>query len=195
MRLFRTILKWIAFGLVASLVVIQVVPYGRDHTNPPGGRQIAWDSPRTQELMTDACMDCHSNLTKWPWYSNVAPISWLVQSHVDDGRDELNLSTGEPEIEKMVEVIRDGSMPPWTYKLAHPGARLSEQEKQDLIRGLEATFGGGEGRLSHPAVFDSHFHDARPSHSPSHPEALGHDRSVALRLRGRLRFDLLDQPR
>ena len=90
MRPFRTILKWIAFGLVASLVVIQLVPYGRDHTNPPGGRQIAWDSPRTHELMTNACMDCHSNLTKWPWYSNVAPTSWLVQSHVDDGRDELD---------------------------------------------------------------------------------------------------------
>ena len=143
MRPFRTILKWIAFGLVAALVVIQFVPYGRDHTNPPGGRQIAWDSPRTHELMTDACMDCHSNLTKWPWYSNVAPISWLVQSHVDDGRDELNLSTSDPDVEKMVEMIRDGSMPPQTYKLIHPSARLSEQEKQDLIRGLEATFGGG----------------------------------------------------
>ncbi len=142
MRLFRTILKWIAFGLVAALVVIQLVPYGRDHTNPPGGRQIAWDSPRTHELMTDACMDCHSNLTKWPWYSNVAPVSWLVQSHVDDGRDKLNLSTSDPDVEKMVEMIRDGSMPPSTYKLIHPGARLSEQEKQDLIRGLEATFGG-----------------------------------------------------
>ena len=141
MRLFRTILKWIAFGLVAALVVIQLVPYGRDHANPPGGRQIAWDSPRTHELMTDACMDCHSNLTKWPWYSNVAPVSWLVQSHVDDGRDELNLSTSDPDVEKMVEVIRDGSMPPSTYKLIHPGARLSEQEKQELIRGLEATFG------------------------------------------------------
>ena len=87
-------------------------------------------------------MDCHSNLTKWPWYSNVAPVSWLVQSHVDDGRDELNLSTSDPDVEKMVEVIRDGSMPPSTYKLIHPGARLTEQEKQELIRGLEATFGG-----------------------------------------------------
>ena len=141
---FRTILKWIAFGLVASLVVIQLVPYGRDHTNPPGGRQIAWDSPRTHELMTDACMDCHSNLTKWPWYSNVAPISWLVQKDVEDGREALNLSTdGEVEVEEMIEAIREGSMPPWQYKPTHPGARLSDQEKQDLIRGLEASFGAG----------------------------------------------------
>jgi hypothetical protein len=91
-RRFRTILKWTALGLVALLVAIQLVPYGRDHTNPASGRKIAWDSPRTEGLMTDACMDCHSNLTKWPWYSNIAPISWLVQKDVEDGRRELNLS-------------------------------------------------------------------------------------------------------
>ena len=140
---FRTILKWAAVGLVALLVAIQLVPYGRDHTNPSGGRQIAWDSPRTEQLMTDACMDCHSNLTKWPWYSNIAPVSWLVQKDVEDGRRELNLSTGETEVEEMVETIQEGSMPPWQYKPTHPAARLSDQEKQDLISGLEATFGAG----------------------------------------------------
>ena len=87
-------------------------------------------------------MDCHSNLTKWPWYSNVAPISWLVQNDVDEGRRRLNLSTDDPELEEMIDAIREGSMPPWQYKPAHTGARLSDQEKQDLIRGLEATFGG-----------------------------------------------------
>ena len=111
------------------LVAIQFVPYGRDHSNPAGGRQIAWDSPRTDQLMTDACMDCHSNLTKWPWYSNVAPISWLVQKDVEDGREALNLSTGEVEVDEMIEAILDGSMPPWQYKPTHPGARLSDQEK------------------------------------------------------------------
>lgn len=129
---------------MAVLLAIQLVPYGRGHSNPPGGRPIAWDSPRTQRLMTDACMDCHSNLTKWPWYSNVAPISWLVQKDVEDGREALNLSTdGEVEVDEMIEAIREGSMPPWQYKPTHPGARLSDQEKQDLIRGLEATFGAG----------------------------------------------------
>ncbi len=75
---FRTILLWSGLALLVVLVAIQLVPYGRDHTNPAGGRDIAWDSPRTEQLMADACMDCHSNLTKWPWYSNVAPISWLA---------------------------------------------------------------------------------------------------------------------
>jgi hypothetical protein len=138
----RRLLLWSGLGLLGLLLAIQFVPYGRDHTNPVGGRRIAWDSPRTQQLMTDACMDCHSNLTRWPWYSNVAPVSWLVQRDVDEGRRELNLSTGEVELEEMIETIREGSMPPWQYKPTHPGARLSDQEKQNLIRGLEATFGG-----------------------------------------------------
>lgn len=141
MRL-RTPAKWTALGLLVLLLAIQVVPYGRDHTSPTGGRQIAWDSPRTEQLMTDACMDCHSNLTRWPWYSNVAPISWLVQHDVDEGRGELNLSTGDVDLEEMIEAIREGSMPPWQYKPTHPGAWLSQGEKQDLIQGLEATFGG-----------------------------------------------------
>ena len=138
----RRLLMWSGLGLLGLLLAIQLVPYGRNHTNPVGGRRIAWDSPRTEQLMAEACMDCHSNLTTWPWYSNVAPISWLVQRDVDEGRRELNLSTGEVELEEMIETIREGSMPPWQYKPTHPGARLSEQEKVDLIRGLEATFGG-----------------------------------------------------
>jgi hypothetical protein len=83
----RTVLKWLGLPLIAVLLLIQLVPYGHDHANPSGGQPIAWDSPRTEQLMTDACMDCHSNLTHWPWYSNIAPISWLVQKDVEDGRE------------------------------------------------------------------------------------------------------------
>ena len=108
------------------LIGIQLIPYGHDHTNPTSGRAIAWDSPRTEQLMTEACMDCHSNLTRWPWYSNVAPVSWLVQHDVDTGRAELNLTTDEIELDEMIESVREGSMPPWQYKPTHPGARLSE---------------------------------------------------------------------
>jgi hypothetical protein len=140
MRPFRTILKWTAIGFVALLAAIQLIPYGRDHHNPTGGNQIAWDSPRTEQLMTDACMDCHSNLTKWPWYSNVAPVSWLVQRDVEEGRRAVNLSTGNADLAELVDAIREGSMPPWQYKLAHPAARLSDPEKVDLIHGIQATF-------------------------------------------------------
>ena len=138
----RRIVTWTALVLLGAFLLIQLVPYGRDHSNPTGGRTINWDSARTEELMRGACMDCHSNETEWPWYSNVAPVSWLVQNDVDEGRRELNLSTGEAELDEMIETIREGSMPPWQYKPTHPAARLSDQEKQDLIRGLQATFGG-----------------------------------------------------
>ena len=140
MRRSRKILTWLALGF-AVLIGIQLVPYGRDHTNPTGGQAISWDSPRTKQLMTEACLDCHSNLTRWPWYSNVAPVSWLVQHDVDAGRARLNLSTGDFELDEMVEAVREGSMPPLQYKPTHSGARLSSKDKEDLIRGLEATFG------------------------------------------------------
>ena len=84
--------------------------------------------------MRGACMDCHSNETEWPWYSNVAPVSWLVQNDVDEGRRRLNLSTGDVELDEMIETINEGSMPPWQYKPTHPEARLSDQERQELIR-------------------------------------------------------------
>jgi mono/diheme cytochrome c family protein len=138
-------LKWGAILFLVVLVAIQFVPYGRDNTNPTGGHTIAWDSPRTQQLMAGACMDCHSNETKWPWYSNVAPISWLIQKDVEDGRNDLNLSTGQGDPDEMIEAIREGSMPPWQYKPLHPDARLSSQEKQDLIDGLQATFSAASG--------------------------------------------------
>ncbi len=141
----RVIVKWTVIGLAVLLIVIQFVPYGRDHTNPTGGKPISWDSKRTQELMAGACMDCHSNETKWPWYSNVAPISWLVQKDVDEGRRELNLSTDAAEVQEMIEAIDEGSMPPLQYKPLHPGARLSDSEKKELTQGLQATFGSGGG--------------------------------------------------
>ena len=81
--------KWLLRALVAGVVVfglIQLVPYGRDHANPPVTREVKWDSPRTRALAAGACFDCHSNLTTWPWYSNVAPVSWLVYADVVGGR-------------------------------------------------------------------------------------------------------------
>jgi hypothetical protein len=136
----RAILTWAALGLLALFLLIQLIPYGRDHTNPAGGRAIRWDSPRTEDLARGACMDCHSDETRWPWYSNVAPASWLVQNDVDEGRRRLNLSTGDADLGEMIQAIRSGSMPPLQYRPAHPGGRLSAREKEELIRGLEATF-------------------------------------------------------
>ena len=138
----------IALGvLVVAFALTQAVPYGRDHSNPPVSQEPAWDSPQTRALAVDACFDCHSNQTSWPWYTNIAPVSWLVQRDVDNGREALNFSEWdqEQEGEDAVEVVQDGSMPPDYYGWLHPKARLSDEERQALIRGFQAMFGEGEG--------------------------------------------------
>lgn len=130
--------------LLSTLVVaIQFVPYGRDHDNPPVVSEPTWDSTNTRELIVGACFDCHSNETRWPWYSNLAPFSWLIQQDVAEGRDELNFSTWDDdgEVEDIAETILAGSMPPTRYSILHPAARLTEAELDQLLTGLERTFG------------------------------------------------------
>ena len=87
--------KWI-LGIIAAAVVlfglIQLVPYGRNHTNPPVGTEPNWISDQARAVTVRACYDCHSNETTWPWYSNVAPISWLIQRDVEEGRGIINFS-------------------------------------------------------------------------------------------------------
>jgi hypothetical protein len=133
----------LAVAAVAGLALIQLVPYGRSHANPPTTAEPRWDSPRTRTLAQRACFDCHSNLTKWRWYSNLAPISWLVQRDVDSGRSSLNFSEwNRPQdgAGDVADAISGGSMPPWFYVLAHTSASLSGSEKQTLVSGLQATF-------------------------------------------------------
>ena len=93
---------WLGLVIIGLLLVIQLVPYGRDHTNPPVQAQAKISNPEAQKLWDQSCADCHSNLTTWPWYSNVAPVSWLVQDHVDEGRTELNLSKWQTMPEQML---------------------------------------------------------------------------------------------
>jgi mono/diheme cytochrome c family protein len=130
-------------ALGALLLVIQIVPYGRDHENPPVTQEVKWDSARTRELAVGACYDCHSNLTEWPWYSNVAPVSWLVYSDVQEGREKLNFSEWDrpqgEEGDEAAEAVREGSMPPLQYKPLHPAGRLSDAEREELARGIERT--------------------------------------------------------
>ena len=129
-------LALIGFGL------IQLVPYGRNHTNPPVTAEPAWDSPQTRALAVRACFDCHSNETTWPWYSNVAPMSWLIQRDVDEGRRRLNFSDwNRPQRERgrLGRIVTEGEMPPWYYVIIHPTANLSNAETQQLANGLGAT--------------------------------------------------------
>ena len=135
----------VALGVLAVLFgLMQLVPYGRTHSNPPTVREPAWNSPRTRELAVRACFNCHSNETTWPWYADVAPMSWVVQRDVESAREVLNFSEWTHAYDLANEsgpaVIRQ-DMPPAKYRMAHPEANLTREELIELARGLNATLG------------------------------------------------------
>lgn len=131
--------------VVAGLaIVIQLIPYGRSHANPPITRELRYDSARTEQLVNDSCAACHSNHTSWPIESSVAPFSWLIQHDVDDGRATLNFSewdrAQQAPVGELVDAVNGGEMPPLQYTLLHPSSKLSGAEKADLVAGLTKSY-------------------------------------------------------
>jgi mono/diheme cytochrome c family protein len=138
-------MKKIILALIVVFIAIQFIPYGKNHTNPKVLAEVKWDSPKTKEIFMKACGDCHSNETKWPWYSKIAPLSWSIFHHVEEGREHFNVSMwGQQEKndgDEAAEEVEEGEMPLKSYLIAHPEARLSDEEKKVFIEGLKATFG------------------------------------------------------
>ena len=125
--------------LIVILVAIQFIPV--DKSNPP----VTAELDAAMEIISvfkRSCYDCHSNETVWPWYSSIAPVSWLVASDVKDARAHLNFSEwgnlSRKDIVKMKEEIWEEiekeKMPLWKYKILHPEAKLTQKDKS-LIRG------------------------------------------------------------
>lgn len=140
----RKCLRWMLVSSLSLIVVAQILPLGGEQTNPPVQAEPQWDSPLTRSLAVRTCYDCHSNETVWPWYSKIAPASWIVGRDVNQGRKELNFSEWhrrQKEAGEAAKVVRSGSMPPWYY----PAPPLSPSERQALIDGLKATLGAREG--------------------------------------------------
>jgi hypothetical protein len=133
--------------LVGLFLLIQLVPYGRDHNNPAHKVEPNWDKPETRALAQRACFDCHSNETVWPWYSQVAPSSWLLQKDVENGRSELNFSEWDKpqdEADHAGKMVTRKKMPLKKYLLLHPEARLTDEERDALASGLNSTIGVGK---------------------------------------------------
>jgi hypothetical protein len=144
----KKILKIIGILLIAGIalfIVIQFIPYGKNHTNPTIANEPTWDSQQTRDLTKQACFDCHSNETTWPWYSNIAPVSWLVYHDVEEGRSRFNFSDWQNSFvndpNEFSEAISEGEMPPFQYLLMHSAANLSATDKEQLITGLQKTLG------------------------------------------------------
>lgn len=150
MKRVRIVIVAVMGIVVLGFVVLQLIPGSSINAkfaspgNPPVTNTIKWDSPETEKLARAACFDCHSNETVYPWYSNVAPISWLVNKDINEGRRELNFSTSRRfEGDEMIREIKRGTMPMSIYLPMHPAANLTAEQKQQLMAGLLATFGGG----------------------------------------------------
>ena len=136
-------LIWKVLGVVATLfLLLQLIPYGQDHTNPPTVSEPNWSSPETRALVKEHCFQCHSNETEWPWYSNIAPASWLISMDVIEGRSKFNFSdwSNNPgELDEMTEEIQEGGMPPIQYWIFHPNSKMNDQQKLELINALESS--------------------------------------------------------
>lgn len=126
-------------GLLVVLLGIQFVAAEGVGENPDERFEID-APPDVKQILVESCYDCHSNEVRWPWYSRVAPMSWLVAQDVKEGRESLNFSTWgskskediEFEKEAAWDEIEEGEMPLWFYIPLHPEAALTDEEKAKL---------------------------------------------------------------
>ncbi len=141
MRIVWKVFKWIAIALACVFAVAQLWRPAR--TNPTIDQSQTIQAslqmyPQVTGIIDRSCRDCHSNETRWPWYTNVAPVSWFIVDHVNEGRKEMNLSEwGRYDRDRhrrllrdMCELVEDGAMPLGTYIPLHAGSTLSADDKK-----------------------------------------------------------------
>jgi hypothetical protein len=136
----------IAFLVVFALIQFVVIDKSPIEINPEADFLMIEQAPKeVAELMQASCYDCHSNLTTYPWYSNIAPVSWWLKGHIDNGRGKLNFSEwdnytpeqGDTLKVKSADMIEKKWMPILTYKIIHKESRLSDEQRALLIDWLK----------------------------------------------------------
>jgi hypothetical protein len=141
MKLFVKILKWIFVVLVICFVGIQFIPVSSSKPayDPSKTIQATMNvPPEVTAIFERACNDCHSSQTTWPWYNNVAPVSWWLADHVNDARRHLSFSEWgtykprrvEVKLKEICDEVTSGEMPLGSYLIMHPSAKLTEADKQ-----------------------------------------------------------------
>ena len=136
-------LKIIILSLAAVFLLAQLIRI--DKSNPPVRSDLA--SGSAKPVLHRACYNCHSNETIWPWYSSVAPTSWLVGSDVRGARSHLNFSewgtydsgTRSHKLRAIAEEVKGGDMPPWYYSFVHRDSRLSASDRNQILAWVEET--------------------------------------------------------
>jgi len=149
MKRVGTVLKWLIIALAGIFIIIQFRRPAR--TNPPVDQSQTIEAmtqmtPQVASILARSCNDCHSNKTVWPWYSNVAPVSWSIVDDVNEGRSHLNLSEWGrydqrrqgKKLEQMCDEVKDGAMPLSSYARMHAGSKLSPDDVKTLCDWTEA---------------------------------------------------------
>jgi len=149
MKMFRKVIKWLGLLLICAFVVAQFIRPAK--TNPAEDPSLAVENhvqvdPNVSAILDRSCNDCHSNKTRWPWYTQVAPVSWFVINHVNEGRQELNLSEfGKYDkrrqlgkLRQMCREVTDGAMPLSSYTPMHAGSKLSPDDVKTLCAWSDA---------------------------------------------------------
>ena len=149
-RILRKLVKLTPILLVSIFIGMQFVPAPAvPKTLTPRPHTAEMIDPQIGKILDRSCQDCHSNRTAWPWYSHVAPASWLVTHDVNDGRRHMNFSTWNrmapdkqaSRLRDAWEEIESGGMPLWYYLPLHSAARLSDADKQLLHGWIQSTSG------------------------------------------------------
>jgi len=132
---------------VGVLAAAQMVRFPRVNPPVPAGALAA--PPAVEHALRQACYDCHSNETRWPWYSAIAPVSWVIHHDVDEGRRRLNFSswsdyaddpgTEAHKLEEIARFVTTGDMAPWYYRWLHPDAHLGADERDAVVGWTERT--------------------------------------------------------
>jgi len=133
-------MAWSRIIIIAGIIIligIQFIPV--DRTNPPTSGEFKAPD-QVKAVIQQSCFDCHSHETDWPWYSFIAPASWVVIRDVNEAREHLNFSRWdtltaeerEDMQEEIWEEVSEGEMPLSMYTFAHPGTKPTEEDKQIL---------------------------------------------------------------
>lgn len=144
------ILKKVALALLVIFVLMQ---FYRPEKNSAQGDHtatfIAETNPSTEvkTILVQTCYDCHSDNTEYPWYNNIAPVSYWLADHVKHGKGHLNFSAWEEydtkkkdhKLEEVIEMVEKGEMPLKEYTWTHEEARLTEQQREDIIEWAKRT--------------------------------------------------------
>lgn len=136
--------KRILFVLVLVLIAIQFFSINKENPEfEPSSDFIVMTNPpeEVQSILQSTCYDCHSNKTEYPWYTSVAPVSWWISHHIEEGREHLNFSNWgkyeakrqDHKLEEVIEMVETGEMPLDSYTWAHEDARLTEEQRKMLI--------------------------------------------------------------